>query len=221
LRFLRFFALSHRSVSFGRHRWPPSPLAPHQEPPLSFTPNSLPPFQKRLQSEPATVVHAPWEGSGALLDRSFAVVQISGAQHKVTPGDVVIVPRVHAAVVGSEFALEDVLLVGSATRTVIGRPLVPAAKVVAMCEEHSRTKKVIVFKKKRRKGYQRTRGFRQHVTVFRIDRIECDLDAFAWPKPGDVPDPAQALAAAKAAPPHTVGEGAVASDMVDSITRAE
>ncbi len=169
-----------------------------------------------VQESPATVVHDP-PGEGAELDRTFAVIQLGGAQHKLTPGDVVIVPRLHAAKVGEPFTIKDVLLVGSATRTVIGRPLVPAAQVVAMCEEHSRTDKVIVYKKRRRKGYERTRGHRSHVTVLRVQSIDCPWDSFAWPAPGERPDPAAALAAAKAAPPHDAGRDALVTDMVRTV----
>eukprot|EP00003_Mantamonas_plastica_P013399 TRINITY_DN2339_c0_g1_i7.p1 TRINITY_DN2339_c0_g1~~TRINITY_DN2339_c0_g1_i7.p1 ORF type:complete len:261 (-),score=85.75 TRINITY_DN2339_c0_g1_i7:51-833(-) len=67
--------------------------------------------------------------------------------------------------------LEPVLLVGSPEWTLIGQPIVPGASVQATIEEQTKTKKVTVFKKKRRKGYRRTRGHRQQVTIMRINDI--------------------------------------------------
>jgi large subunit ribosomal protein L21 len=73
--------------------------------------------------------------------------------------------------VGDTFVFDNVLLVASDEYTSLGRPLVTSAKVLATVEEHSRTTKVIVFKKKRRKGYQRNQGHRQDITVVRILKI--------------------------------------------------
>ena len=67
---------------------------------------------------------------------------------------------------------ESVLLVGSRDGTVIGKPLVAGAYVEFTVEEHPKADKLIIFKKKRRKGYQRWRGFRAHLTLLRIGTIE-------------------------------------------------
>ena len=66
-------------------------------------------------------------------------------------------------------------MVGTAEYTAIGRPTIGNARVYATIEEYSQTEKVIIFKKKRRKGYQKNGGHRQLVNVLRIDRIEHDL----------------------------------------------
>jgi len=73
--------------------------------------------------------------------------------------------------VGDSFIFEKVLMVASDEYTSIGRPYLTTAKVIATVEEHSLTEKVIIFKKKRRKGYQRNQGHRQHITVVRIMKI--------------------------------------------------
>jgi ribosomal protein L21 len=70
----------------------------------------------------------------------------------------------------------DVLMVGSRSCTVIGRPSVPNAEVHAVVEEHVRDAKKLAFKKKRRKGYQRLKGHRQQLTGLRISRVT-GLDA--------------------------------------------
>ena len=67
------------------------------------------------------------------------------------------------------------LLIGTADYTAIGRPVVTKAKVYCTVEEESRTSKVIIFKKQRRKGYQKNMGHRQTVQVLRVDRIDHDI----------------------------------------------
>lgn len=79
--------------------------------------------------------------------------------------------KVEGLEVGDTFFFENVLLVASDEYTSVGRPYIKTAKVLASVEEHSLTEKVIVFKKKRRKGYQRNKGHRQHVTLVRILKI--------------------------------------------------
>ena len=80
------------------------------------------------------------------------------------------------AKVGEDFVVEDVLLVGSQKKTIVGRPVIQDASVTLTCEEQTLAKKVIVFKKRRRKGYKNTRGFRRRITVVRVKSIDCDVD---------------------------------------------
>ncbi|XP_020106591.1 50S ribosomal protein L21, mitochondrial-like [Ananas comosus] len=63
-------------------------------------------------------------------------------------------------------------MLGSRTQTIIGRPILPDAAVHAVVEEHALDAKVIIFKKKRRKNYRRTKGHRQELTKLRITNIE-------------------------------------------------
>lgn len=67
----------------------------------------------------------------------------------------------------------QVLLVGSRHKTVVGRPVVPDASVTALVEEQTLDAKVLVFKKKRRKGYKKTQGHRRQITVLRVQGVEC------------------------------------------------
>mmetsp|Transcript_32399 Transcript_32399/g.102951 ORF Transcript_32399/g.102951 Transcript_32399/m.102951 type:complete len:210 (-) Transcript_32399:133-762(-) len=116
--------------------------------------------------------------SGAPGEENFAIVAVSGAQHKVVEGDKLVVTKVPSAAVGQEMVLSgddgDVLLVGSCAKTAVGRPGVPGAKVTLFCEEQTRDAKIIVFKKKRRKGYRRKNGYRRDITVFRVTNIDYD-----------------------------------------------
>ncbi|GKV10911.1 hypothetical protein SLEP1_g22215 [Rubroshorea leprosula] len=71
-----------------------------------------------------------------------------------------------------QLILNKVLLLGSATQTIVGRPIVPHAAVCAVVEEHALDAKVIIFKKKRRKNYRRIKGHRQELTKLRITDIQ-------------------------------------------------
>jgi large subunit ribosomal protein L21 len=72
---------------------------------------------------------------------------------------------------GDTFVFDKVLLVGTNEYTSIGRPYVGSCKVLATIEENTLSDKVIVFKKKRRKGYQNNAGHRQELTQVRILKV--------------------------------------------------
>lgn len=99
----------------------------------------------------------------------YAVIKTGGKQYRVAEGDVIRVEKLDAEV-GGTIDLSDVLMLGG-DAVKIGAPLVEGASVRAEVLSHIRGDKVIIFKKKRRKHYQRTRGHRQHHTVLRIAGI--------------------------------------------------
>ena len=78
--------------------------------------------------------------------------------------------------VGTQFILEDIRMIGTPDYTCLGRPTVGNARVVATVEERTRTEKVIIFKKIRRQGYQKSQGHRSFMNILRIDRVEHDID---------------------------------------------
>ena len=98
----------------------------------------------------------------------FAVVRLSGTQYKVSKDDVVYTDKLPGAQVGSTLELDQVLMVGTRGHTLVGRPLVPQARVRVAVEEQTFDAKTHVFKKKRRKGYRRWNGHRRQLTVLRI-----------------------------------------------------
>ncbi|GER36463.1 50S ribosomal protein L21 [Striga asiatica] len=102
----------------------------------------------------------------------FAVVQIGSHQFKVSNGDSIYVERLKHCDVNDKLVLNKVLMLGSQTQTIIGRPILPDAAVHAVVEEHALDAKVIVFKKKRRKNYRRTKGHRQELTKLCITDIQ-------------------------------------------------
>ncbi|KAI3918822.1 hypothetical protein MKX01_042142 [Papaver californicum] len=102
----------------------------------------------------------------------FAVVQIGSHQFKVSNEDTIYTEKLKFCEVNDKLILNKVLMVGSKSQTIIGRPILPEAVVHAVVEEHALDAKVIIFKKKRRKNYRRTNGHRQELTRLRITKIE-------------------------------------------------
>ena len=100
----------------------------------------------------------------------FAVIRTGGKQYRVCENDVIHVERLDAET-GATLTLSEVLMVGGDAGTTIGTPLVDGASVSAEVLEQGRGPKILVFKKKRRKDYQRTRGHLQDLTTLRIKGI--------------------------------------------------
>jgi len=99
----------------------------------------------------------------------FAIVKIAGQQFKVEEGQELFVHQLEASE-GDNVSFEDVLLVDNDGKVSVGTPTLNA-KVNATVLGHQKGDKVIVFKKKRRKGYRRKNGHRQHFTKIQIDSI--------------------------------------------------
>ncbi|MDH3665087.1 MAG: 50S ribosomal protein L21 [Alphaproteobacteria bacterium] len=100
----------------------------------------------------------------------YAVIKTGGKQYRVAAGDVIKVEKLDGEV-GSSVDFDQVLMVGDGDDAKIGTPVIDGAKVSAEVLEQGKGDKVLVFKKKRRKNYRRTRGHRQHQTVLRISDI--------------------------------------------------
>ncbi len=103
----------------------------------------------------------------------YAVVKTGGKQYRVAEGELVDVERLGGEI-GATVTLDEVLLVsgGEEEQARIGTPMVEQAQVTAEIVEQGRDKKIIVFKKKRRKGYKRKQGHRQMQTTLRIVEIQ-------------------------------------------------
>lgn len=101
----------------------------------------------------------------------YAVIKTGGKQYRVSQGDILEVESV-AGQVGDRITLTEILLVGGNGEVKIGTPRLGAAKVTAEIVKQGRGKKIIVFKKKRRKSYSRKRGHRQELTTLKITEIQ-------------------------------------------------
>jgi large subunit ribosomal protein L21 len=103
----------------------------------------------------------------------YAVVKHGGKQYRVSPGDVLLVERtVPDLKAGDELLLDRVMMLSQGDEVRIGTPVVEGASVRTQVVEPDRGKKVIVFKKKLRKGYRRTTGHRQDYYRVRVEAIE-------------------------------------------------
>lgn len=101
----------------------------------------------------------------------YAIVDIAGKQFKVAPEQSLYTPRL-AHKQGEHVTLDKVLLLSDkAGKVTLGKPHIAKATVEAEVVAHGRAAKVIVFKKKRRKGYKKTQGHRQETTTLRITNI--------------------------------------------------
>ena len=100
----------------------------------------------------------------------FAVIETGGKQYRVSQGDVVRVESLEENV-GEQVAIDAVFLIADGTSVFVGRPNVEGATVRATVVEEGRGRKVVAFKKKRRKGYRRKIGHRQNFTALQIDEI--------------------------------------------------
>jgi large subunit ribosomal protein L21 len=100
----------------------------------------------------------------------FAIVEIAGQQFKVEKDQMVYVHRLPQAE-GASIELENVLLVNNNGSVKVGLPTVPGVKISATVLNHLKGDKVIVFKKKRRKGYRKMNGHRQSFTKIQINSI--------------------------------------------------
>lgn len=101
----------------------------------------------------------------------YAIIESGSHQYKVEPGQLVRLDR-HDGEHGTELTFEKVLLIaGNDGAPSIGDPYVAGATVTATIEQTFRTRKLVIRKFRRRKGYRRKKGHRQHVTTVRITAV--------------------------------------------------
>ncbi|MEN3323949.1 50S ribosomal protein L21 [Mariniflexile soesokkakense] len=100
----------------------------------------------------------------------YAIVEIAGQQFKVVKDQKVFVHRLQTEE-GKQVAFDNVLLIGDGDNVTVGAPAIDGAQVGAKVLKHLKGDKVIVFKKKRRKGYRKKNGHRQSLTEIVIESI--------------------------------------------------
>ena len=100
----------------------------------------------------------------------YAIVEIAGQQFKVEKNDEIFVHRLDGEP-GTKLEFTEVLLVDQDGKISVGKPYVDGSKITGKILEHARGDKVIVFKKKRRKGFQKETGHRQDFSKILIENI--------------------------------------------------
>jgi large subunit ribosomal protein L21 len=106
----------------------------------------------------------------------YAIIESGGKQYRVSSGQVLDLEKI-AAKAGETVSLDRVFLIQGDRGLTVGEPTIPGASVTAEVLSQGRGRKVIVFKKKRRKNYRRTNGHRQAQTRVRITDIVAGPDA--------------------------------------------
>ncbi|MGA2090472.1 MAG: 50S ribosomal protein L21 [Endomicrobiales bacterium] len=101
----------------------------------------------------------------------YAVIETGSKQFKVEAGMNVLVEKLPASV-GDEVILDKVLMIGDGEKATIGRPVVDGATVIATVVRQTRGPKLIVFKKRSKKGYKKMQGHRQNLTEILIKEIK-------------------------------------------------
>lgn len=125
-----------------------------------------------------------------------AIVKILGKQFKVAKDTKLFVNRIDAKE-GSKVSFDDVLLIDNGSKVIVGNPVVKDASVEAKVLKHLKDDKVIVFKKKRRKGYRVKNGHRQALTEIIIEKV---TEKTAKAKPAKKSEESKAPKAKKATP---------------------
>ena len=104
--------------------------------------------------------------------KMYAIVEFKGNQYKVEKDQILKVAYLgEEQEPGTELEIERVLMLKDAENVQVGHPTIENAKVLCEIINHGREKKIIVFKKKRRKTYQKKQGHRQHFTMIKVKEI--------------------------------------------------
>ncbi|HBH86347.1 MAG TPA: 50S ribosomal protein L21 [Syntrophaceae bacterium] len=100
----------------------------------------------------------------------YAVIKTGGKQHRVSPGDIVEIEKIHGNK-GDSVCFDEVLLISRDEEVRVGTPFLTGAKVSGEIVEQTKARKINVFKMKRRKGYKKKTGHRQQLTRMKIKEI--------------------------------------------------
>ena len=101
----------------------------------------------------------------------YSIIKISGKQYCVSEGDTIKVSSQDWKV-GDRVKLDQVLLTDNGKKIEVGTPKVNGASVTVEILEHNREKKLLIYKKKRRKGYQRKNGHRQGYSLLKVNKLQ-------------------------------------------------
>lgn len=137
----------------------------------------------------------------------YAIVEIAGHQYKVQKDQLIFVNRLQDDE-GAKVSFDNVLLIDNDGKVNIGAPAISGAQITAKVERHLKGDKVIIFKKKRRKGYRKKNGFRASLTELRIEGI---TESGAKPAAKKEAAPAKEEAPKAAAPKKEAAPKAAAS----------
>ncbi len=116
----------------------------------------------------------------------YALVEYLGKQFKIEPGIEVKVPLINGEV-GKKVTLDKVLYFDDDNKKMVGEPYIKGMSLDAKIVSHGKERKIIVFKMKRRKGYQKKQGHQQKFSVIKVEKLENKAIKKATPKPKKTP----------------------------------
>jgi large subunit ribosomal protein L21 len=100
----------------------------------------------------------------------YAVIQTGGKQYRVSQGDLITIEKLEGAA-GDRVEIASVLMIAEGNQVAVGQPELEHARVVGTIVRHDRGPKILIYKHKRRKGYQKRQGHRQSQTLLRVSEI--------------------------------------------------
>ncbi|MDR1941641.1 MAG: 50S ribosomal protein L21 [Endomicrobium sp.] len=104
----------------------------------------------------------------------YAIIKTGGKQYKVEEGNNLVVEKLNEAQVGQEVVLNEVLMLADGDKATVGKPVVEGASVQAKVLSQKRASKILVFKRRPKKGYKKLQGHRQYVTELEITKISAN-----------------------------------------------
>ncbi|MDR3113467.1 MAG: 50S ribosomal protein L21 [Endomicrobium sp.] len=104
----------------------------------------------------------------------YAIIKTGGKQYKAEEGINLTVEKLDEAEVGQEVVLNEVLMLADGDKATVGQPLVDGASVTAKVVAQKRAPKVLVFKRRPKKGYKKLQGHRQYVTELTVTKISAN-----------------------------------------------
>jgi|TARA_B100000767_G_scaffold89555_2_gene86068 large subunit ribosomal protein L21 len=112
----------------------------------------------------------------------YAVLKAVGKQYKVSPGDILKIDKIEGKE-GETIAFKDIVAVGGGDKFELGAPSVQGAEVSAKLLYQTRDDKIRVFRKNRRKHYERTKGHRQYITILKVLSIKSSIGEESYKEP--------------------------------------
>jgi large subunit ribosomal protein L21 len=100
----------------------------------------------------------------------YAVIQTGGKQYRVAQGDLITIEKLEGAT-GDQVEVASVLMIADGDQVTVGQPQLEQARVVGTIVRQQRGPKILIYKHKRRKGYQKRQGHRQSQTLLRVNAI--------------------------------------------------
>ena len=133
----------------------------------------------------------------------YAVLKSVGKQFKVSPGDILKIDKIEGSV-GDTISFKDVVAVGNGDKFELGSPAVQGAEVSAKLLHQTRDDKIRVFRKNRRKHFQRTKGHRQYISILKVMSIKSAIGEESFKEPAKKTAPKKEAAPKTEAPKKEV-----------------